>query len=209
MAAKAGRPPQGPYQGNSELLGVRVRPEIRKELDRLAKARGKRWSLSQEVQRALDNWIKLRRGPCGPALVNAIFKVIERVKMETGESLDSPFTAAAVRGAVDCLLLHFWPPPLDDTPLAPPSRVKDSVARGARLGNPPEVQAFDLTPTGVAHKAAGYVILSIEGAASEDSPGGLHPSFLDPEGYWEIRQALGSGSQRFQQMLAQHGGKRK
>jgi hypothetical protein len=197
----AGRKPQGPYQGNSEMLGVRVRPEIRRDLEQLAATRG--WSVSQEVQRALVHWIDWRRGPCGPALVNAIFKIVEQVKTETGESLDSPFTAAAVRGAVDCLLLHFWPPPLDDAPLAPPSCVKDSVARGARLGNPPEVQAFDLTPTGVAHKAAGYVILRIENAASEDLPGGLHPSMLDPEGYWEIRQALGSGHKRFQQRLAE------
>src|SRR5262245_13029821 len=172
-AKGAGRKPHGPYQGNTEMLGLRVRPDVRAELERLAKNRG--WSISQETQRALDNWVRYQRGPCGPALVNAIFKVIERVKTETGESLDSPFTAVAVRGAVDCLLLHFWPPPLDDAPLVPPFRVKDRVAQGARLGNPPEVQAFDLTPTGVAHKAAGYVILRIEGAASEDSPGGLHP----------------------------------
>jgi len=200
-AKGTGAKPKGPYQGNSEMLGVRVRPEVRADLDGLAKERG--FSLSQEVQWALANWIKWRRGPCGPALVNAIFKVIEQVKTETGKSMDDPFTTAAVRGAIDFLLLHFWPPPIGDTPLPPPARVRDSVAEGARRGNPPEVQAFDLTPTGVAHKAVGYVILRIENAASEDTPGGLHPSFLDPEGYWEIRQALGSGHKRFQQRLAE------
>jgi len=197
----AGRKPKGPYQGNTKMLGVRVRPEVRAELERLAKERG--WSLSQEVQRALDSWIKWQRGPCGPALVAAVFKAVEQVEAETGEPLDDAFTAAAVRAAIDYLLLHFWPPPIGDTPLTPPSRVRDNVAEGARRGDPPEIQAFDLTPTGVAHKAAGYVIRRIENAASEDLPGGLHPSFLDPEGYWEMRQALGSGHKRFQQRLAE------
>ena len=197
-AKGTGAKPKGPYQGNSEMLGVRVRPEVRADLDGLAKERG--FSLSQEVQWALANWIKWRRGPCGPALVNAIFKVIEQVKTETGKSMDDPFTTAAVRGAIDFLLLHFWPPPIGDAPLEPPSRVRDRVAEGARRGNPPEIQAFDLTPAGVAHNAAALVIMRIEYA--EDTPGGLHPSMLDPE-YWEIRQALGSGHERFQQRLVE------
>jgi len=200
-AKGAGRKSKGPYHGNSEMLGVRIRPEVRGDLDRIAKEHG--FSLSQEVQRALDHWIKWRRGPCGPALVNAIFKVVEQVKAETGQPLDDDFTAAAVRAAIDQLLVHLWPPPIGESNLTAPARLRDRVAGEVKNGIlPPEFQSFELTPAGAARRAAGFVIVRIENAASEDL-GGLHPRMLDPEGYWEIRQALGSGFKRSQQRLSE------
>jgi hypothetical protein len=194
----AGRKPRGPYRGNSEMLGVRVRPEIRADLEQISKERG--WSLSQAVQLAIQSWIRYRRGPCGPALVSAIFKVVEQVKAETGESLEDSFTATAARLAINALMVHVWPPPLGNKPAAVPVHVKRRVAQEAAEGKlPPELQAFECTPAGVARKVAGYVITRIENAASEGSPLGLDPRVLDPEGYWEIRAGLGSGFERFQQ----------
>jgi hypothetical protein len=196
-----GQTPRGPYKGNTETLGVRLRPEIKEELQRMAESNG--WSVSQIAQKALRSWIDHQRGPHGPALADAMFKVIERVKAETGESLDKPFTAAATRLAVVRLLEHIWPPPLlGDDPVPVPNRVRDRVTRETGKGGlPSEVQAFELTPEGVAWRAAIHVIERIENAASEVTPDGLHPAFLDSAGYWEIRQALGSGSRRFNKMV--------
>ncbi len=200
----AGTKSKGPYQGNTAVLGVRVRPEIRAELDRLAKAKGKGWSLSQEAQRAFKSWIDHQRGPHGPALGMAISRLVEQVNTDTEKSLDDPFTAAAIRASIDDLLMHFWPPPIGDEALTVPTRVRDRVAAEVQKEKgklPAEVQSFELSPPGVGRRAASLVIMRIENAASEDLPGGLHPSMLDPEGYWEIRQALGSGMRRFQQRL--------
>jgi hypothetical protein len=182
------------------MLGVRIHPEVRDELKRLAGAR--RWSVSQVVQAAFKSWIKDQRGPHGPALGIIISKLVEQVNADTRKSLDDPFTAAAIRASIDDLLMHFWPPPIGDEPLTVPRRVRDRVADEVLKGKlPPEVQSFELTPAGVGRRAASYVIMRIENAPSEDLPGGLHPSMLDPEGFWEIRQALGSGMKRFQQRL--------
>src|SRR5262249_12095909 len=164
-AMGAGAKPKGPYHGNTKMLGVRVRPEVRAELDALRKERG--WSLSQETQRALDSWIRWQRGPTGPALVAAIFKVVEQVKAETGEALDEPFTSAATRTAVNELLVHIWPPPLRDSAVKVPDRIRARVAREVAEGRlPSEVEAFELTPAGVGRRAAGFVIMRIENAAS-------------------------------------------
>ena len=141
----AGRKPQGPYAGNTQMLGVRVRPEIRAELERLAAEH--RWSLSQAVQRALGSWIRYRRGPCGPALVSAILKVVEQATAETDKSLDDPFTAQMARLAIDALLLHVWPPPLDASSVAVPARVKTRVEREVAEGKlPAELRAFEIQP---------------------------------------------------------------
>jgi hypothetical protein len=190
-----GRKPRGPYRGNSKMLGVRVRRDVWEALDKIAKSRD--YSLSQEVQIGLKCWIRLRRGPCGPALVDAISKVVERVSAATEKSFtDDSFTAKAMRAALDMVIEHFSAPS-DGPDVIPPKvtrHVKEAIAKGRMPAN---VLEWACSPATVGQREAGFVIAAIEGAASEETvPPGLDPRALDAEGYWEIRRDLGSGWKR-------------
>ena len=55
-APGGGRKPRGEFRGNSKILTVRVRPELRTALERLASKHHR--SLSQEMQRGLDYWVR-------------------------------------------------------------------------------------------------------------------------------------------------------
>lgn len=64
--AKRGRKPLRPADRNSEWLTVRVKPAVRKALERFARDSGH--SLSREVQQSFDRWIMWRLAQKNPVV---------------------------------------------------------------------------------------------------------------------------------------------
>lgn len=107
---KRGRQPLSPENRNSELLNVRVRPSVRRNLERLAKKRD--GSLSREMQRAFDYWIEhsLRR----PAHIEALGWLVMNLAPEIEKGTkkrwtDDADTAEAIVHGVKRLLSYFAP----------------------------------------------------------------------------------------------------
>src|ERR1700675_3201575 len=111
-APGAGRKPQGEFRGNSKAVTIRVRPEIPAALKRLAERHGR--SMSQEIQRALDDWItrSQERKHHIRGLAHAVTLLARRVEHSTGKNwIDDPFTSDALRHGIDALVSHFAPAP--------------------------------------------------------------------------------------------------
>jgi hypothetical protein len=105
---KAGRPPRGPFKGKRALLGTRITPETRKDLEAAAREHGR--SISQEAEYHLKRSLQRVHNPRDDivALTEAIALAIKYVERTTGERwIDSAFTTTAAQRAIDFLLRHF------------------------------------------------------------------------------------------------------
>lgn len=172
-AQGGGRKPQGEFRGNTKILTVRVRPELRTTLERLAKRH--RRSLSQEIQRGLDDWIgrSTKPKPHIGALMHAIALLVGEIERTTGENWhEDAFTGKAVRHAVERLIFHFAPTP--DSAIPVPPRIKQAAMRSQ-------------TAAYVGTSQANLIITLIENA----------PAMLPDEwGFWKVLRDLGSGVKR-------------
>jgi hypothetical protein len=185
-APGAGRKPQGEFRGNSAVLTVRLRPELRRALEQLARRR--RHSLSQEMQSALKSWVGRNPKPHIGRLAHAVTLLVEGIEQITGRRwIKDPFTGAAVRHGIERLTFHFAPFP--DGPSAVPVNVEKSAAK-----MPPQAGERHRTPAGFGEDQASLLVAMIENAAASDKPAGLQ--FLDERGLWQILRDLGSGWNR-------------
>jgi predicted transcriptional regulator len=188
-APGGGRKPRGEFRGNTKILTVRVRPELRTALERLAKRH--RRSLSQEIQRGLDDWIgrHTKPKPHIGALTHAVALLAEAVERTTGKRWhEDAFTGEAVRHGVERLVFHFAPAP-DGTMPVPP-RVEEAAMR-----MPPPMRDRARTAADVGTSQAGMIITLIENAPASDKPP-LGLAFPDEQGFWQILRDLGSGWKR-------------
>jgi hypothetical protein len=152
-APGAGRKPRGPFEGKTATLTTRITPETRAALERAAKKSG--LSLSQEVERRLDDSVKRERNrpPDVLALAEAIAQVAEKIQEATGKQWrEDAFTGEALRHGIDFLIRHFA---ALGTPVLPP-RVKEAAAKALPANE------RDRTPTGVGQTEAGKLITLIE-----------------------------------------------
>jgi predicted transcriptional regulator len=158
-APGGGRKPRGPYQGSSVMLAIRVRPEVKAGLERLAKERGQ--SLSQQAQRALTYWVDRHSEPQlhNQALADATKLVAERVEHDTGKLwLDDQFTGEALKTGVINVMLRYIPSAQLDQPPIVPARIKETAARLG--GEHPSAER-------VGEAAAGFVAALSESALNE------------------------------------------
>ena len=184
--ARGGRRPRGEYRGNSKILTVRVRPELRIALERAAKKHHR--SLSQEMQRGLDAWVgryndpKLHIG----ALATAITLLVEGIERRTGKHWHKDvLTGEALRHGIDLLIFHFAPTRQDGMSMSIPLRFEEAKEM------PPDIRgAADLGTS-----EAGMVITLIENAPALNKPP-LGLAFTDERGLWQILRDLGSGWER-------------
>src|SRR5215470_6533354 len=99
-----GREPQGRIKGNSEVLNLRVTPEVRNGIARAAEKKG--LSLNQEAQERLK--LSLERDYQPPhfrALVRLIEMTANLIESKTGMTWNNdPYTAQMVQGAVEFLI---------------------------------------------------------------------------------------------------------
>jgi hypothetical protein len=172
------------------MMTVRVRPELRMALERLAKKH--RRSLSQEMQKGLDYWVgpHLEAKPHVAALAHAVRLLVEAVERATGKSWhEDAFTGEALRHGVEFLVFHFAPE--GTKPVHIPSRVEETARR-----MPPALRDRARTAADVGMSQAGMVIALIEGAPTANTQpplGVVHP---DDWGFWKVRRDLGSGRER-------------
>jgi hypothetical protein len=107
---KRGRRPLSPEDRNSELLNVRVRPSVRRNLERLAKKRG--GSVSRQMQRAFDYWIErnLHRAAHIEALGWLVMNLASEVERGTKKRwTDDADIAEAIVHGIKRLLGYFAP----------------------------------------------------------------------------------------------------
>jgi hypothetical protein len=173
------------------MLTVRVRPELRMALQRLAKKH--RRSLSQEMQQGLDYWVSryLKAKPHVAALAHAVRLLVEAVEQTTGKSWhEDAFTGEALRHGVECLISHFAPMQDRTMPLPVPPRVEEAAMR-----MPPDMREKACTAAEVGTFQARSVIFWIENAPTiNEQPLGI--AFPDEWGFWQILRDLGSGWER-------------
>jgi predicted transcriptional regulator len=200
-ARGGGRKPRGEFSGNSAILTVRVRPELRAALQRLAERHCR--SLSQEMQRGLDAWVGQRRDHKRhvAALAHAVTILVEGVERATGKGWhEDAFTGEALRHAVEFLISHFATEATRPVPI--PSRVEEAASR-----MPPAWRERARTAADVGMTQAGWVITLIESAPAANTqqpPLGVVP--LDDWGFWKILRDIGSGWERNREARKPKGG---
>src|SRR5262249_50720482 len=157
-APGGGRKPQGPFKGKTATLTTRITPETRAALERAAKKRQPRISLSQEVEHRLDGSIRRDREHDRKRhirdLAEAVALVAERVEAATEKRwLDDTFTGDALRHAIEFLVFRFAP----HGALKVPAKVEAAAAKV-----PPAARERCLTPIEVGQHEAGWLISWIE-----------------------------------------------
>lgn len=157
-----GRKPLDPENRNSELLHVRVRPEVRRALERLAKRhKGTKGTVSREMLRAFDYWITNNTGRSRlhtEALARAIAVVAKLIEDRTGRNwLNDPYAGAALCSAVLFIALRFAS--TSDDPEIPPA-IAEWAAR-----MPPDLAEMYRRPGGFGDLTALQLINEIEHAA--------------------------------------------
>jgi len=103
-ASGAGRKPLNPEDRNSAALNIRVRPDVRRALLRLAAKRERNRYLSREIQEALDSWIERlhSRPPHIEALSSLAVSLGFSAESFTGKHWnDDLFTAQAIVAALN------------------------------------------------------------------------------------------------------------
>jgi hypothetical protein len=192
-ALGAGRKPRGEFKGKSATLTTRITPETRAAMERAAQK--SRRSLSQEVERRLDDSVRNERNRRSDvrALAEAIAIVTEKVELATGKQwLQDAFTGDALRGGIEVLVRHFAP---HGARVIPPN-VKEAAARML-----PEATERDRSPTRVGEIEALKVITMIEHFGGWDK--NQLPRVMSDElyRYLQILRDLGSGAARIQAAL--------
>jgi hypothetical protein len=103
-----GRKPRGPYERNTTVLTVRMRPDLKAAIEARAKRANR--STSQEVMVALAAWLRQRDTEGAPYLevmAKAIAKSASHIRQGTQRNwtTNDPAVVAAVHGAMEELLL--------------------------------------------------------------------------------------------------------
>jgi hypothetical protein len=198
-----GRPPAGEFKGKSEVFTTRITPDTRKALEKAARQQsidtGRRWSLSQEVERRLNASFREGRKRAGRddihALTEVVAMVLAGIEQTTGKHWrEDAFTNEALRSGLDMVIRHFGARGEAVIPEAVSKTIERLPPGGAHFA----------TPEGVGASEAGRVITWIESwsfsppAPSLDdvrrSSKGNYP--LDFESHWRLLQDLGSGWKR-------------
>src|SRR5262249_22801906 len=104
-APGGGRKPLKPDDRSSEILSVRIRPDGRRALERLANKN--RTNPSREMQRALESWME--RHHSGPPHIGALGEIAVQLgqfaELFTRKKWsDDPFTAQAIVAALNQLM---------------------------------------------------------------------------------------------------------
>jgi hypothetical protein len=185
-APGGGRKPLGEFKGKTVTITTRVTPETRTGLERRAKEHNR--SLSQEIERALREWVYQDRGHAHVrGLAHAITLLIRRMEGETQSRWsDDPFTCEAVRHGIETLLLHFAP---QGAPVTP----SNVAAASARM--PDQSSETYRTPPGFAERKASDLVALIE--AVPELPKKSWPGVHFPEEWYtysQIRDDIGSAS---------------
>jgi hypothetical protein len=181
-----GRKPVGEFKGKTATITTRVTPETRTALDRRAKGHSR--SLSQEIERALREWVYQERGHAHVrGLAHAITLLIRTMEGTTqGRWLDDPFTCQAVRLGIETLLFHFGP---QGAPAVPAS----VAAASAKM--PPEAADRFQTPSGFGERKAFDLVAQIESVP--ELPKKSWPGVHFPEEWYmysQIRDDIGATS---------------
>ena len=206
-----GRPPSGEFQDNAVILTARVRREIRTSVEQLAKRH--RRSLSQEMQKAFDDWIsnceRSNRKPHISKLLNMIALLAEWIEKQTGEPWhEDAFTGEQLRLGVEFLIFHFAKRPKTPggpTPIPPKVEKANKNFLAAsehakQTGDSrliPGMRGVHLPGHSLGESEAGMMITYIENAWAEDKPWIREP---DEYGFWQILRDLGSGWKRSQEV---------
>jgi len=99
-APGGGMKPRGPFKSNVAGIGIRIRQDVRDEMERLAEEHGDR-SLSQEAQAAMAAWIARHRRPDIARLSDCVALIALQTEKKTGESIaDNPHAAGVFTDAV-------------------------------------------------------------------------------------------------------------
>jgi hypothetical protein len=157
--SKRGRKPTDPEHRNSEVVGARVRPDVYRGLERLAKIRKRK--LSREIQRALDHWIVSGgdRPPHSEALSRALVLAAEYIEKSTERSWrKDPWTSRAVQCAVLIVVKQLAAKADGNASPAIPPAITGAMARRwlpEVFGKPEEFGAL----------IAGHVVRELEQAA--------------------------------------------
>jgi hypothetical protein len=205
-APGAGRKPRGPFKGKTATLTTRITPQTRAALERAAKNRRPRISLSQEVEVRLDGSIRRDREHDRKrhirALAEAVALLAQQVERATGKCWrDDPFTGEALRHAIEFLISHYRPQGAIEVP-AP------VAAAAAKV--PPAARDSALTPFGVGHNQAGWLISWIEMDLDQDGrlSRSHRPGYHVPDEWYAYSQLfydLGSGWRRAQNSMQKEG----
>jgi len=184
-----GRKPVGEFKGKTATITTRVTPETRTALERRANEHKPPRSLSQEIERALREWVyQDRRGHAHVrGLAHAITLLIRTIEEITQRRwLDDAFTCQAVRLGIETLLFHFGP---QGAPAVPAS----IVAASAKM--PAEAADRFQTPLGFGERKAFDLVAQIE--AVPELPKKSWPGVHFPEEWYtysQIRDDIGSAS---------------
>jgi hypothetical protein len=199
-ASGGGRKPRGEFRGKSAVLTTRITQETRDALESAAAASRK--SLSQEIESRLRESLtpddpRARHIKAIGELTKLAAEEIERL---TGAGwLTDPFTADAVRHAVDQVLSHFAPQPKQERTV--PARIEQMAA--AMPGEAGEVYR---RPVSLGLMEALRLIALIESAPQLDSKGKLNAPLPNewsdpfnpdrPFRRWQLFHDLGLGKDR-------------
>jgi hypothetical protein len=166
---KVGRPPRGPYKGNTAAFMVRVKPELVEALNSAATAAG--MTRSQFIQNVLTSSVK----PIRPrrrdidAILEYITRAIANVEQTTGQKWrEDAFTSAAVGEGISFLLSHFGAAGA----VTIPAKVEKTAGEMERV--PAEYRDQYRTPEEIGRLAAGHIITEHEIANTRAEDVSLH-----------------------------------
>jgi predicted transcriptional regulator len=176
-ALGGGRKPHGPYGANTENLSLRLRADIKTELERLAGDHGR--SVSQEAQAALAEWIRRHQEQQRhiTGLSEAFAAFVKQVEEATQKRFtEDRFTVAAVQVGTPILFWQLLGGPTQGEPPTP-NAIETAASR-----MPPETRERYTSPMGVAEAAVMFVTTLVKNAASSTGA----PFFLDEGGGMNI-----------------------
>jgi hypothetical protein len=183
---KVGRPPGGPFKEKRALFATRITAETRKDLAAAAREHG--YNLSQEAEFLLKRALQRVHNPRADivALSEAIAIAIKNVERTTREHwIDSPFTASAIRHAIDLVLRHFSP---RGTPVVP-SAIEELAER-----LPSDYAVKYVDPAEVGLVEGGRLISEIEARGVFEPACGLldleYPETVIPDEWRRYRRIL-------------------
>jgi hypothetical protein len=182
-----GRKPAGPYKRNTVILTVRMQPERKAAIAKLAAELGH--STAQAVQLAFDQWL-YRHDPTRAhveRLLKAVDRLVRHVEANTKRKwTEDPFTALAIMHGMQTLLWRMGTPfPRGD--VAVPPAIEETAAR-----LPPDAAERYREVGGVAEAAAGFA-MTLNDQDNSRAPG---MQYLDEFADAQIMRDLATGGDR-------------
>jgi Arc/MetJ-type ribon-helix-helix transcriptional regulator len=121
-APGGGRKPLDP--SGSDIVMIRLPPDLRRSIERLAKKRGR--NRADVIRSALKHWVGRHqvRTLHTEALTCAIALLADRIEQRTGKKwIEDAVTGAALREQVERLIFHFAPTPAEPAVVPPEADV--------------------------------------------------------------------------------------